>query len=156
MLKTCVPAVNLTSNNSIGKLLLHSAQTDAIEKNRAIFIIYLIISIGYVLLDLSKQSVAASPVVETIIAKQIEQPDRDFSQDKSIATNPRCLLDAQNIDLLGSKSSNVARRSPSLQDPDNPDLQNGSNSGKIALTESIDWIKYLQILDLIFTFGEIK
>ena len=148
MLRTCIPAVNLTSNNSIGKLLLHSAQTDAIEKNRAIFIIYLIISIGYVLLDLSKQSVAASPVVETIIAKQIEQPDRDFSQDKSIATNPRCLLDAQNIDLLGSKSSNVARRSPSLQDPDNPDLQNGSNSGKIALTESIDWIKYLQILDL--------
>jgi hypothetical protein len=148
MLKTWVPAVNLTSTNSIGKLLLQSAQTDSIKESRAVFIIYLIILTSYVLLDIGKQSVSANPVVETIIAKQIEQPEQNFSQDKSIATNPSCLLEAPNTDLLGSKSSNIARRSASLQDPDNPDLQNGSNSGKIALTESIDWVKYLQILDL--------
>jgi hypothetical protein len=148
MLKTCVPAVNLTSTNSIGKLLLQSAQRDYIKENRAVFIIYLIILTSYVLLDLGKQSVSANPVVETIIAKQIEQPEQNFPQDKSIATNPSCWLEAPNTALLGSKSSNLARRSSNLQDPDNPDLQNGSSSGKIALTESIDWVKYLQILDL--------
>jgi hypothetical protein len=148
MLKTCVPAVNLTSTNSIGKLLLQSAQTDSIKECRAVFIIYLIILTSYVLLDFGKQSVSANPVVETIIAKQIEQPEQNFPQNKSIATNPSCLLEAPNTELLGSKFSNVARRSASLQNPDNLNLQNSSNSGNVALTESIDWIKYLQILDL--------
>ncbi len=148
MLRTCVPAVNLTSTNSIGKLLLQSAQTGAIKENRAVFIIYLIILTSYILLDLGKQSGSAHPVVETIIAKQIEQPAPDLPQDKSIVINPRCVLAAPKTELLKSKSNNIARRSASLQEPDNPDLQNSSSSSNIALSESIDWVKYLQILDL--------
>jgi hypothetical protein len=148
MLKLLVlPTTNLTFDNSIGKLLLQSLRAVAIKDNRAVLGVWLTILTSYFLLDLGDRSAAANPVSGNIENNEIVgQSQPSFVASKPEPTNERCSIDRDpNLDFLEAPTPNrLAKKSPA---PYEFDLPSSSNSDNIALEESIDWLKILEITD---------
>ena len=154
MLKLRVPTANLT-HSSIGKFMLQSARPGSVKENRAIYVVYLIILTSYFLLDLSTQSVAANPVTETSKGKGVDRSNQIFTQG-SIAINDRCALGRDDdFNLSVAPTNRLERRLPNSQSSCNLVSENSpvehlhynANSDNIALTEAIDWVKYIEIFD---------
>ncbi|PSB56261.1 hypothetical protein [Chamaesiphon polymorphus] len=145
MLKLWVPATNLTSDNSVGKLLIRSLQIGSTQDTRIIFIVYLIVLTTYLLLDLTKRSALASPNLVPSDTKGMEQPKQSFWQPQAIATNARCALP-----LLPAQPAHpgAAQKSTNLLKSCYLERQNRPLADTIALKEAIDWVKYIELFDL--------
>lgn len=146
MLKLLVLPLNLTSDNSIGKLLWQSLRAATIADNRTVVSVWLIILTSYFLLDLGGRSAVANPASGNIKGDTIGQSQPSFIASKPEPTNERCSIDRDvNLNFLATPTPNrLAKKSPAPYEFDRPSSTNADN---IALEESIDWLKVIEITD---------